>query len=84
VVTAGVAVTVAPVVALNPVAGDHEKLVPATLEEAFNVTPGAPSQIAAGVGTVMKGLAFTVMFTGDTALFLIQPLASVMEVMVTV
>ena len=59
VVVVGLAVTVAPVVALNPVAGDQPYVIP---PEAVNETPVLPKQIDGADGdTAIVGFAFTVM-----------------------
>jgi hypothetical protein len=54
VVVAGLAVTLAPVVADKPVAGDHVYVPPRPAPLAFNVTAGLPAHLVAG-GTVITG-----------------------------
>jgi hypothetical protein len=70
VVVFGLAVTVAPVVALNPIAGLHEYVF---APFAVNVVD-CPAQIAAGVATVTTGRGLTVTVTCVEAL---HPLLSV-------
>ena len=60
---AGLAVTVAPLVLLKPVAGDQAKVLPAMVELAVKLTE-APAQIAGVNGAIlMVGLGFTVITT---------------------
>ena len=71
VVEVGLAVTVVPVVALSPVAGDQMYV---TAPDAVSVAVCCPTHIAGGAGTEItgSGLTFTV-----TCVDAVQPLASV-------